>query len=229
MTDRVHDRIPLSLEVLYRTAGAFLVSYTSNLSKGGLFIETDRPLAVGTDLLLRFTIPEHGPIEVTGVVAWIRPTVADGKPAGMGVEFEQLDARHGEIIDGIVNTFQGLRILVVAKSLQARAQLSRSVRSVLSTAEVLEAESADSVEAMLAREPDLVVLDLDEEKDGEGLYALRLAKRARQIPVIAASRDDVSRQRAADIGADETLATPLHLPDLQAAILRALGRPLSVG
>jgi uncharacterized protein (TIGR02266 family) len=229
LNDRLHDRVPLSFEVEYRTAGAFLVAYTSNLSKGGLFIETDHPLAVGTDLLLRFTIPAHGPIEVHGVVAWIRATVVDGKPPGMGVEFEQLDARHGEIIDAIVGTFQGLRILVIARAVQARAQVSRSIRSVLSTAEVLEAHGSESVEAMLALEPDLVVLDLDEEGDGEGLYALRLAKSSRQIPVIAAARDELTRQRAHEIGADETLSTPLHLPDLQAAIVRALARPLRVG
>ena len=28
MTDRVYDRVPLSIEVEYRTAGAFLVAYT---------------------------------------------------------------------------------------------------------------------------------------------------------------------------------------------------------
>ena len=73
MTDRVYDRVPLSLEVEYRTAGAFLVAYTSNLSKGGLFIDTDAPLGTGTELLLRFTIPGAGPIEVRGVAAWVRP------------------------------------------------------------------------------------------------------------------------------------------------------------
>src|SRR5262245_9863211 len=111
MTDRVFDRIPLSLEVEYRTAGAFLVAYTSNLSKGGLFIETDRPAPVGTALMLSFTIPSGERLQVRAAVAWVRPQPADGKPAGMGVEFEGLDTGHGEIIDRIVGSFRGLAIM----------------------------------------------------------------------------------------------------------------------
>jgi uncharacterized protein (TIGR02266 family) len=229
MTDRVYDRIPLSLQVEYRTAGAFLVAYTSNLSKGGLFIETDSPLAVGTELSLSFAIPSAGPIQVRAVVAWIRPAPADGKPAGMGVEFEHLDARHGEIIDGIAADFQGLSIMIVGSSVQARSLLARAVRSILSSADVVEADSADAAEAALARNPDLVIVDLDDREAGEGLYALRLAKRSPQtLPVIAASRDEQGRQRALELGADEVLTTPLVVPDLQACILRALGRPLRV-
>ena len=230
MTDRVQPRVPLSLEVEYRTAGAFLVAYTSNLSKGGLFIETEKPLLIDTELLLRFTIPGAGPIEVRGNVAWVRPELMEGKPPGMGVEFEQLDARHGQIIDEIVGSFLGLEILVVASGFQARAQLARSVRSVLSTAEVVEAANCDSAEAVLRGDPDLVVIDLDVDDPSEGLYVLRRAKTAshRQIPVIVSSREEQVREHAKELGADEILPAPLALPDLQASILRALGRPLRV-
>jgi uncharacterized protein (TIGR02266 family) len=229
MTDRVFDRIPLSLEVEYRTAGAFLVAYTSNLSKGGLFIETDRPAPVGTALMLSFTIPSGEKLQVRAAVAWVRPQPNDGKPAGMGVEFEGLDGHHGEIIDRIVGSFRGLAIMIVCPNPQARAVLARAVRSILSSAEVLEADSADAAEAGFAREPDLVIVDLDEREAGEALYALRLAKRPpRQLPVIAASRDEMSRQRARDLGADEVVPTPLIISDLQTCILRALGRPLRI-
>ncbi len=230
MTDRVHDRVPLSLEVEYRTAGAFLVAYTSNLSKGGLFIETERPLLVGTELMLRFTIPNVGPIEVRGSVAWVRPELMEGKPPGMGVEFEQLDSRHGQVIDEIVGSFHGLEILVVASGFQGRAQLARSVRSILSSAEVVEASNSDAAEAALRGDPDLAIVDLDAGDPSEGLYVLRRAKTApsRQIPVIALARDEAVRDHAKELGADEILQSPVVLPDLQASILRALGRPLRV-
>jgi uncharacterized protein (TIGR02266 family) len=229
VTERVHDRVPLFLEVEYRTAGAFLVAYSSNLSKGGLFIDTERPLPVGTELGLRFAIPGSGKIEVRGVVAWVRPAAIDGKPAGMGVEFEQLDTHHGEVIDDIVGGFRGLTIMVIAASMSARALLSRAVRSILSSAAVVEIATADAAEAALGDEPDLAIVDLDDPDAGEGLYALRLAKTATEhLPVIAAGREDDARQRARELGADEVLVTPLVLTDLQAAILRALGRPLRV-
>ncbi len=219
----------MSLEVEYRTAGAFLVAYTSNLSKGGLFIETAHPMPVGTDLALRFTIPAAGPIEVRGAVAWVRPVAAEGKPAGMGVEFEQLDVRHGEIIDGIAASFHGLSIVVVAVNPQARTLLARAVRSILASAEVIAAENADAAEAAIVDGPDLVIVDLDVGERADALYALRLAKVApRQLPVIVAGHDLESRDRALELGADEVLPAPVVVPDLQASILRALGRPMRV-
>jgi uncharacterized protein (TIGR02266 family) len=207
------------------------VAYTSNLSKGGLFIETETPLPVGAELVLRFTIPgAELPIEVGGVVAWLRPEMVEGKPAGMGVEFEQLDARHGQIVDQVVASFHGLQIMVVASGFQARAQLARAVRSILSTAEVVEAASVEAAEAGLAREPDLAIVDVDGGDPSEGLYVVRRAKTAleRQLPVVALARDEDAGARARGLGADEVLASPFVLPELQNAIVRALGRPLRV-
>ena len=41
-------RVPVALELEYRSAGAFLVAYTTNLSKGGIFVDTSTPLPIGT-------------------------------------------------------------------------------------------------------------------------------------------------------------------------------------
>ena len=45
--DRRQPRLPIQLKVAYRTTGAFLVAYSVNLSKGGIFLETPTPLEVG--------------------------------------------------------------------------------------------------------------------------------------------------------------------------------------
>jgi type IV pilus assembly protein PilZ len=229
-SDRQHERIGLALEVSYRTAGAFLVSYSVNLSKGGIFLETNTPLPIGTELGLRFNVPGvDGTIDVRGVVAWVRAVAADDRPPGMGVEFENLDGRYGAIIDHIVAGFSGLRVLVMAKQAPTRALLSRGVRSILSAADVVEAADADAAEAACAKGPDLAVIDLDE-SDADGLLTLRLAKRSatHPIPVIVTARDVDARRRARDLGADENLPSPPALPELQQAIVRALGRPLRV-
>jgi CheY-like chemotaxis protein len=189
------------------------------------------PQPVGTELALRFSIPGAGPMEVRGVVAWIRPEPIEGKAPGMGVEFEQLDTRHGQIVDGLVASFRGLQIMVVASGFNARAQLARAVRSILSSAEVVEVSNPDAAEAALAREPDLAIVDVDGGDTAEGLYVVRRAKTAheRELPVIALAREDDVRSRARELGADEVLPSPFLMSDLQQSILRALGRPLRVG
>lgn len=218
------------MEVEYRTAGAFLVAYSVNLSKGGIFVETTSPMPIGTVLTMRFSVPAAGTIEVTGVVAWIRPSDGEGKPAGMGIEFERLDGAHGEIIDRIVAGFRGLRVIVLAAGSQARSVLARGVRSLFGTADVVEVVDADAFEtAMGQRHPDLVVIDLDD-SDADGILSLRLAKTLGDspLPVIAASRDEASRVRANELGADEVLAMPATLPDMQAAVIRAISKPVRV-
>ena len=233
MTDNHrHDvRIPLALEVEYRTAGAFLVAYSVNLSKGGIFLETDNPMPMGTVLNLRFSVPGGSPLEVTGLVAWVRSLPEPGKPAGMGIEFENLDGKHGELLDAIVACFRGIRVVVLAKSSQTRSVLARAVRSLFATADIVETSDADLVEAAFnQKEPDLIVVDLDDAA-ADGLLALRHAKHmiSRPVPVIVASHDEEARARARELGADDIINSPVTLGDMQAAVVRAISRPLRVG
>src|SRR5207248_8267319 len=128
--DRRLPRLPIKLEVEYRTAGAFLVSYSVNLSKGGIFIETGSPLPVGSQLSLQFEVPGAGALEVSGSVAWVRQGALEtGLPDGMGIQFDNLDERYGSVIDGLVRDFVGLTVLVVAASPDRLALLARYVRS----------------------------------------------------------------------------------------------------
>ena len=57
MSDRRQPRVPLKLEVEYRTTGAFLVSYSVNLSTGGIFIETNQPQPIGEQMMLKLVVP----------------------------------------------------------------------------------------------------------------------------------------------------------------------------
>src|SRR5258706_9739851 len=113
MSDRHHLRLPTRLAVSYRPSGAFLVAYSINLSKGGIFIEAE-PLPVGTDVHLALEVPDVGELDVDGVVAWVRDENSLGLPVGMGIQFSNgLDEKHGEAIDALVSTFEGLEILVM--------------------------------------------------------------------------------------------------------------------
>jgi type IV pilus assembly protein PilZ len=226
--DRRQPRLPISLKVAYRTTGAFLVSYSINLSKGGIFIETSAPLEVGEHVTLKFEVPGAGELEVDGQVAWVRQGSPDGLPDGMGVQFETLDQRYGQRIDGMVRTFMGLSVLVVAASQDRLVLLGRYVRSIIAC-DIVEATTLEVAEVALQEAPDLVIVDLDVRAD-MGMKTIKTAKQRaaetkHQTPVIILAGDPARRTQGKTAGADEALATPPSFHELQAAVIRMLSRP----
>jgi uncharacterized protein (TIGR02266 family) len=228
---RKTPRIPITLEVSYRTVGAFLVSYSTNLSKGGIFIETAQPLEIGETVSLKFDIPGAGLLDVDGTVAWIRRGSLDGLPDGMGVQFHHLDERHGDAIDDLVRKFEGLSVLMVAGSPDRLNLLGRYMRNIIAC-EVAEAISTEDVENGLADLPDLLLVDLDL-APWVGLRAIEITKQkstreASSPPIILLAGDATVRERGQKAGADEALATPPSFHALQAAVIRTLSRPAAV-
>jgi len=57
---------------------------TDDLSEGGLFIRTDEPMPIGTNLHLRLEADGFG-IPLKGIVRWLREEEEDGRPRGMGI------------------------------------------------------------------------------------------------------------------------------------------------
>lgn len=90
--NRRHEgRTPIELKVEYKRVNTFFADYTKNISRGGTFIGTTRPLEVGTEFVFALTIPGLAePLKLRGRVIWTNP-VADSSPAnppGMGIEFQ---------------------------------------------------------------------------------------------------------------------------------------------
>src|SRR3954466_11443329 len=82
---RAHVRAPIELKVDYKKMNSFFADYTKNISKGGTFIKTKKPLAIGTRFLFKLTIPPRaGPFVLLGGVVWSKP---DGEEPGMGIRF----------------------------------------------------------------------------------------------------------------------------------------------
>lgn len=226
-SERRAPRLPISLKVAYRTTGAFLVAYSVNLSKGGIFVETDTPLEVGEHVQLAFEVPGAGALSVEGVVAWVRQQSEDGLPGGMGIQFEHLDQKYGQHIDHMVKSFMGLQVLVMAASPDRLALLGRYVRSIISC-DIVEATEPAVAEVALQEGPDLVIIDLDVRAD-MGLRTIKAAKAAKHVtPVIILAGDAQRRAQGKQAGADEALATPPSFHDLQAAVIRMLSRPVAV-
>jgi uncharacterized protein (TIGR02266 family) len=80
--------------VEYRSDTGLRRETATTLGAGGLFIETDAPVAEGSILKLRFQVAESGTFhEIEGRVAWSKG-ITDGVVGspGMGIEFENRSA-----------------------------------------------------------------------------------------------------------------------------------------
>lgn len=87
---RSSSRSAIELSVEYKRLNTFFADYTRNISKGGTFIRTDRPLGLGTEFIFALRIRSlEEPLRLRGRVKWVvRPEEATPEQqAGMGIEF----------------------------------------------------------------------------------------------------------------------------------------------
>ena len=97
---RQHARAPIELKVDYKKLNSFFADYTKNISKGGTFIKTKKPLPIGTRFLFKLTVPQReAPFELLGEVVWSK---ADGEEPGMGIRFIYSDDRQRGEFEAVV-------------------------------------------------------------------------------------------------------------------------------
>jgi len=72
------------------------------IAEGGVFLATERPFPIGTPLRLRLTGDRGETVEVRGAVVWVRSLESGGAPAGMGIEFSNLDQSQWEAVAYLV-------------------------------------------------------------------------------------------------------------------------------
>jgi type IV pilus assembly protein PilZ len=116
---RGEDRAPIELKVEYRRLNAFFADYTKNISRGGTFIATGRPLPIGTAFVFRLFVPTlDQPISLRGRVKWIieEPDPA-GREPGMGIRFIFTDDAERAVVERMVEKLMvdSLGPLVYAK------------------------------------------------------------------------------------------------------------------
>ena len=89
---RVETRIPIRVRVEYTSMADFIDDYTSNISLGGMFVHSTKPLAIGTRFRLRFRLPgRNKPIETYAFVRWVADAAQAGEEhCGMGIQFDDL-------------------------------------------------------------------------------------------------------------------------------------------
>jgi CheY-like chemotaxis protein len=223
VNDNAKRAVPV-VEIGYRTAGAFLVAYVSQISRGELFVESPTLPPPGTPLALRIAAPP-ATMTLEGTVVGTREA-RPGQPAGMAVALEPPSETFGATVDRLAAAFAGFRVLLSTSEAAPRQILGRYLRSMLTCTVVdVDAESERSVDLATF---DLAVIDLDSSGPRGFELGQRVRQRPRAAPVLALAQLERDRAIASGLGFEEVLANPPALADLDAAARRALSRPMTI-
>jgi uncharacterized protein (TIGR02266 family) len=104
---RTTKRLPIRVLVEYESIEDFLIDYTANISIGGMFIQTERPLPVGTRFRLRFQVPTRAkPIETFGEVCWSMEANSFGAQQGMGIRFDDLSGPDERLVREMFDSWE---------------------------------------------------------------------------------------------------------------------------
>ena len=105
---RRHKRYDVKLHADVTAEDAFLFAYVSNISEMGIFLASDDPKPVGTQLKLSFKPIEAGKaFDVEGEVVWVNPVRErrdESLNPGMGVKFINIDDDRREKIIQLIKT-----------------------------------------------------------------------------------------------------------------------------
>jgi uncharacterized protein (TIGR02266 family) len=105
---RNQDRVPVDFQVDYIHAGDYVLSFSKNISLGGMFLCTPEPLEPGSKLKLIFPVEEYYQAEVMAVVVWVSRSPNVGE-IGMGVQF--LSSLPSNLKDSIMKDIKRVEIL----------------------------------------------------------------------------------------------------------------------
>ena len=218
---RREPRLTAVLRLRYRKAENLLVSYCTNLSRGGLFVPTDTPLPVGATLDLEIELPGTGQVRtIPATVRWVRSTASVEGPAGMGLAFRDVDQAIGRYVDGLMVRYKPPVVALVAPESGAGEHLASAARNLVHC--TVERHLPGQVTAADLAAADVVIVDV--EAAGEAGLALlhELAHHPDPPPRIALvpGHDPVARERAGALAT--CLPTPVDPKELGRAMLEAL-------
>lgn len=96
---RKFPRIDTSIKVNFDNGMESFTEFTLNLSLGGLYIKTIRPLAMDSVITVDFKLPgfEHT-FSINGKIVWRKTEGTGEEPPGMGIEFMDLSSEDKQIL-----------------------------------------------------------------------------------------------------------------------------------
>ena len=238
-----NTRVAARFEVRYRTLDELIVGYSTNLSRGGMFVETSTSLARDTRVALDVHLPDaHEPVAIDAEVVYSRDADPNGGgPAGVGLKFTELSVQSIAWLEEFITLRtiaeadgasggEGrlpLNVVIVeddpmyakraAESFGARGDRVRVAK-----------DGMDALAICLADRPDVIVSDVNMPRmDGWQLLRLLRARAAfARTPVIFTTRltGEKERLRGYECGVDDYIAKPYSDVDLVTRVDRLVGR-----
>lgn len=103
------QRAPITVRIEYSTVDALFSDFARNINEGGIFVETDEPIPIDEKVELKFRLPGSTELVHTrGRVVRAQPATPSS-PAGIAIEFEELDDDAREVINAAVRRLRSER------------------------------------------------------------------------------------------------------------------------
>lgn len=94
---RKNQRVTINKD--FESFDQFVTEYVTNVSRSGVFIKSEAPLPVGSEVNLRFTVVLDQLEVIEGVGEVVR---VETDPAGMGVVFRELGSYSSRLIERLL-------------------------------------------------------------------------------------------------------------------------------
>jgi uncharacterized protein (TIGR02266 family) len=248
MTDhperRHAPRFAARIKVNFRSVDELVTAYTTDLSRGGLYVAASVQLPPGALVLLAFELPDGGlPVRIPARVAYVldaEQAARQGRAPGMGMQFHEHDtAELGRRIAAYLASsvpseetpaneeVSALHVLVVEDSAAQRGRVVAALEAAghrVTTAE----HGLEALGKALKEPPDVVLTDVNMPvMDGwQLLRLLRARDVTRNVPVIFLTTLDSERDRIRgyEAGVDDYIAKPAADDELALRVRRAVVR-----
>ena len=237
---RRDPRIPFILKVNYSDRKA-ATDATENLSRGGLFVQTDQHFEMGQVVPLSLSFPGLlNPLELVGRVAWLRKA-ENGQSAGVGIEVD--NAKDKARLEQLLSTVpeaapakplgEGYRVLIVEDNPHIVEMYAYVLKKLaagdLKGKNPVEVDFArdghEAVNALLAKKYSLVMTDLYMPvMDGFELIArMRKEPSLSRIPIVVISAGGKDAQeQIAGLGVDIFLRKPVKFAEVLETVKQLL-------
>ena len=166
---RMTNRVPVNLlvRVKYQSVRDFMEHFATNISRGGMFLQSRKPYPRGTSITFELRLKNDKVVlKGEGQVAWTREpeTTRPPKSPGMGVKFVRLDDASRQLVDKIVKLREAQKARqAAARAAKAPEKTSPPRRPSVEVAEGLQAQTVQGVR----RDPDDFSIDVSLDDIGD--------------------------------------------------------------